>query len=362
MFLVICYCTIIGINMVANSEEIEKNELIMIQNTGIKCNVNLMYEGEYSECILAHNKQLTVPIKITNENNFLKEIVCYIAEYDENGLLHKLVSATNCTLNENESFSTEITKTFMSETKNAKIFIWDSESLQPITGAIILDENENDYYADTAEAAQIYNIQYPIKGAINTENDVDYIRFSPMTSGEYSFNCISATNAVTTLYNSNNRVLITNSSSYKYSLNANEDYYVKVSGDVGAYFFSIQYNVPSEATGFSIYDFDTDTNIYKKSVLNMCRDLWWDDKKEKAKQMYNDYEDILKQESRLHRLPEFLSGHPKDLSNFDEIINQYYSTKYNDLDAIRQQYLDLIDKYTELETEELQAYNSETAK
>ena len=64
--------------------------------------------------------------------------------------------------------------------------------------------------------------------------------------------------------------------------------------------------------------------------------------------MYDEYEDILGNEAKLHRLPDFLSDHPKDLSNFDDLLNRYYGTKYEDFAAVRQKYIDLIDRYAEL--------------
>ena len=185
------------------NETLSNGTALASQNNSIQCDVNLMYDGTYSEKLIIRNKQLTVPVKITNNGSTDKNIVCYIAEYDENGVLRNTISGSTVTVEAGKSIATQVTKVFSSETKSAKIFVWDSESLQPITGAIILDENESDYYANSATEAQEYDVDYQIKGKINTASDVDYIKFVPKTSGEYTFNCVSATNAVTTLYNSN---------------------------------------------------------------------------------------------------------------------------------------------------------------
>lgn len=328
------------------NETLSSGTALASQNNSIQCDVNLMYDGTYSEKLIIRNKQLTVPVKITNNGSADKNIVCYIAEYDENGVLRNTISGSAVTVEAGKSIATQVTKVFSSETKSVKIFVWDSESLQPITGAIILDENESDYYANSATEAQEYDIDYQIKGKINTASDVDYIKFVPKTSGKYTFNCVSATNAVTTLYNSNQGTLKSASSSYKYSLTENQTYYLKVTGNIGEYVLSVQYNVPSEADSFSIYDFDVDTNVYKKSALNICDDLYYENI-ELSKQMYSEYEDILNEEAKLHKLPDFLSEHPKELENFDDIVNQYYSTKYSSLSGVRQKYIDLIDKYTD---------------
>lgn len=96
-----------------------------------------------------------------------------------------------------------------------------------------------------------------------------------------------------------------------------------------------------------MYKFDVDTNVYKKSIWETCDDLYYSNEN-LSKQMYDEYADILGDDAKLHKLPDFLSGHPKDLSNFDTLLNQYYATKYSEFAAIKQRYIDLIDKYAEL--------------
>ena len=329
------------------NETLSNSTALTSQNSDIQCDVNLMYDGAYSEKVIIHNRQLTVPIKITNKGSTDKNIVCYIAEYDENGVLRNNVSNSTVKVEAGKSIAAQITKVFSSETKTVKIFAWNSETLQPITGAISLDETEQDYYANTAAKAQEYDITYQIKGKINTADDVDYIKFVPKTSGEYTFNCISAVNTVTALYNANQGTLKSASTSYKYLLTENQTYYLKVTGNIGDYVLSIQYNIPNEADSFDVYKFDVDTNIYKKSIKDTCDSLY-SSNKGLAKQMYDEYEDILGEEAKLHRLPDFLSDHPKDLSNFDDLLNQYYGTKYEEFAAVRQKYIDLIDRYAEL--------------
>lgn len=329
------------------NEVLSSGAALTSQNSNIHCDVNLMYDGAYSEKVIIRNKELTVPVKITNNGSTDKNVVCYIAEYDENGVLRNTIAGSTVTVAKNKSVATQVTKVFSQNTKTVKIFVWDSETLQPITGAISLDETEQDYYANTAAEAQEYDISYQIKGKINTASDVDYIKFVPKTTGEYTFNCISTTNAVTALYGSNQNTLKSAASSYKCSLTAGQAYYLKTTGNIGDYVLSVQYNVPSEADGFDVYKFDVDTNIYKKSIKDTCSSLY-SSNKDLAKQMYDEYEDILGEEAKLHRLPDFLSEHPKDLSNFDDLLNRYYGTKYEEFAAVRQKYIDLIDRYAEL--------------
>ena len=335
------------------------NAVATVQSTDIKCDVNLMYDGAYSERIMLRDKQLKVPVRITNTSNAEKSIVCYIAEYDKNGKLIDLISGADVTVNAHDSFATEISKTFSKDVKSVKIFVWNSETLQPITGSIMLNESENDYYADTPKPAQSYDFNYPIRGKINTSNDVDYIKFSPEESEIYTINCISASNAKAELYDSSLTSIKSDFNSCKAWLKSNLTYYLKISGNIGDYVITIQKDVPKEADEFNIYDYDIGTNAYKKSILKMCKLMSDNNDTEGAKQMYDEYESILSRESALHSLPEFLSGHPKDISNFDEIVNQYYSTKYNDLETVRREYLALIDKYTDYGQTELMSADNE---
>ncbi len=346
-------------NEVKDEQNTADNAVLALQTRGIECNVNLMYDGAYSERIMIRNQQLSVPIKISNTSNSDRDIICYFAEYDENGQLLSTVLGESIPIGKKRSIVTNITKTFSPEAKTAKIFVWDNENLQPVTGAITLDENDGDYYADTMEEAQTYDTQYSIKGMINTEDDVDYIKIVPEVSGLYTLNCISLTNAVATLYNHRHTVLSSRFKSYQKTLYSNQEYYIKITGDVGDYLLTIQGDVPSAAENFSIYDFDIDTNVYKKSILNMCQELLYSDE-ENSRKMYREYEKILQKESELHRLPDFLAGHPKELENFDEVVNQYYATKYNELAAVRQEYLDLIDQYTDVNSESVQLMNTES--
>ena len=335
------------------------NAVATVQSTDIKCDVNLMYDGAYSERIMLRDKQLKVPVRITNTSNAEKSIVCYIAEYDKNGKLIDLISGADVNVNAHDSFATEISKTFSKDVKSVKIFVWNSETLQPITGSIMLNESENDYYADTDNKAQLYDVQSPIKGSINTSDDVDYIKFIPEEGGMYTINCISASNAKAELYDSSRDSIKSDFNSCKASLKSNLTYYLKICGNIGDYVITIQKDVPKEADEFNIYYYDIGTNAYKKSILKMCKFMSDNSDTEGAKQMYDEYESILSRESALHSLPEFLSGHPKDINYFDEIVNQYYSTKYNELEAVRREYLALIDKYTDYGQTELMSADNE---
>ena len=314
--------------------------------SSIKCDVNLMYDGAYSERVMIKNKQFNVPVKITNTAGNPKSVICFLAEYGEKGELLDSVSSSSFTVEAGKTVETNIIKTFSQQAKTARIFIWDNETMQPATGAITLDENESDYYADKLDDAGFYDINYQIKGKINTVNDVDYIKFIPETSGTYTIKCISTSNIHTSVYKENYGSIETNFINSRCAFDKERMYYMKTEGSTGEYILDIQYNAPAEADSFDVYEFDIDTNIYKKSIQNICNDLY-STNKELSKQMYSEYETILSDDAKLHRLPDFLADHPKNLSNFDTLLNQYYGTKYNEFNEVRRRYVALIDKYGE---------------
>lgn len=70
--------------VIAKNEQNEVVPTASVQSLqgGIKCDVNFMYDGAYSESIMKHGKQLKIPLKITNTSGKKENIICYIAEYD----------------------------------------------------------------------------------------------------------------------------------------------------------------------------------------------------------------------------------------------------------------------------------------
>ena len=188
-----------------------------------------------------------------------------------------------------------------------------------------------------------------MKGTINTSDDVDYLEIIPDSTNTYSLKTFSTSNVIGTLYNSSGTALVSDSASIDYTLIANTSYYIKLSssGTVGDYIFTISENQSSEAEAFDVYKFDVDVDVFKKSILEICDDLYYDDE-ELSKQMYSEFEDILDDDAKLHALPDFLTDHPKDISNFDDLLNDYYGTKYDSFEEIKQRYIALIDKYTEV--------------
>ena len=307
----------------------------------------------YDEYIVENKNTLGVDLRIKNNSDSNETIQPYFALY-ENGRLLEAKMLSSQTVNAgNEVNYTESININGNKTENytAKVFNWADGGLKPLSNSVAVSGNKADFYGNSiANAILVQDVAKEVKGTINTTNDVDYLEIIPDSTNTYSLKTFSTSNVKGTLYNSSGTALVSNSASIDYTLTANTSYYVKLSnsGTVGDYIFTISENQSSEAAAFDVYKFDVDVNVFKKSILEICDDLYFDDEA-LSKQMYSEFEDILDDDAKLHALPEFLADHPKDISNFDELLNDYYGTKYDSFEEIKQRYIALIDKYTEID-------------
>ena len=245
---------------------------------------------------------------------------------------------------------TAVIKQALPLNETVKVFAWDLTAAKPYINAQTISKATEDFYGDNLESATyISDISKQINGSINTSGDVDYIKFIAPETSKYAFDCFSTIGMTAALYDSNGQALLNGFQTNEYSLTAGSAYYVKLytASTAGDYIFTIQKSLTPEAKDFNIYDFDVDVNVYKKSIIKICEDLYYSDI-EKSKKIYNDYENVLSEDARLHSLPAILNGHPKDLADFDNILNQYYKTKYAEFMSIKQKYLDIIDENSEI--------------
>lgn len=316
------------------------------------CDVIFWNNNGYDEYVVENKNTLGVDLRIKNNSNLSKTIQPYFALY-ENGRLLEAKMLSSQTVNAgNEANYTESINVNGNNTVNytAKVFNWADGNLRPLSESVSISGSKADFYGNSiANAILIQDVDKEVKGTINVSNDVDYLEIIPDSTNTYSLKTFSTSNVIGTLYNSSGAVLVSNSASIDYTLTANTSYYVKLSnsGTIGDYIFTISGNQSNEAATFDVYKFDVDVNVFKKSILEICDDLYYDDV-ELSKQMYSEFEEILDDDAKLHALPDFLADHPKDISNFDELLNDYYGTKYDSFEEIKQRYIALIDKYTEV--------------
>ncbi len=353
---------IIPIDKVENNLEniISADETVSLMGTATTSSLDDSFDFDaifwnsngYDEYIVENKNTLGVDLRIRNNSNSSEIIQPYFALY-ENGKLIEAKMLSSQTVNVgNEVFYTESINVNGNDTEKytSKVFNWANGNLKPLSNSVSISGNKADFYGNSiANATLIQDLEKEVKGTINASNDVDYIEIVPNTTNMYSLKTFSTSSVIGTLYNSSGAALVSNSASIDYTLTANTSYYVKLSnsGTIGDYIFTISENQSNEAATFDVYKFDVDVNVFKKSILEICDDLYYDDEV-LSKQMYSEYEDILDDDAKLHALPDFLADHPKDISNFDELLNDYYGTKYDSFEEIKQRYIALIDKYTEV--------------
>lgn len=306
----------------------------------------------YCEYITEDKSVLGADLVITNNSGASENVKPYFALYKDNLLcgakmLETQSIGTGETLVLSENFPIDEDNT---ESYSVQVFNW-NDKLAPLTEAVSVSGIKSDYYGDSIENATfITDTEKQIHGSLNDSTDKDYIKFVAENSGSYTFSAFSLSENMTiSLYDSSGSALKESFTSASYNLTAGNTYYVKAVNVTEAcdYIFSISYDPLADAVDFDVYKFDIDVNVYKNSISEICSDLYSKDRT-LSKQMYYEYELILDDDAKLHTLPDFLSDHPKELSNFDDLLNEYYGTKYNDFAAIKQRYIDLIDKYAEI--------------
>lgn len=202
--------------------------------TDLTCNINLAYGNGYYEKLIKPNEALTIPMTFNNDSTASKNVVCYIAEYDNAGKLTGLTTGTDITIPQGTT-QVQAIKTFSSETEHAKLFFWEKDHIKPIDACIELNTLAEDYYGDTFESAQAYGIDKIFYGSINGSEDVDYIKFTPNTSGQYIISSNAENTIEEILYDEQKNIVQTGNAigqSYyiKADLSAGQTYYLKTSG------------------------------------------------------------------------------------------------------------------------------------
>lgn len=337
----------------------------LFSNSQFTVDVILWNEQGYCEYIKPGKTTLGVDLKIKNISSSDNTIKPYIALYKDSVLFEaKSLTSQNLSSGEEISYSETFHVNEAEIDYSIKIFNWTDGDLKPLNESVTFTNTKTDFYGDSiADASLIQNYNREISGSLNNANDTDYFKIIPQNTSVFSLNCFSTDSAIITLYNSSGTELESHSASIEHTLSAGDNYYIKVfgSGNIADYVLSIS-ETSTDASNFNIYEFDEDVNVYKKSIIDICEDIYAKDA-DLSKQMYDEYEDILRDDANLHTLPDFLADHPKDIANFDDLINQYFGTKYEAFENIKQRYIALIDKYAEiyetLPTEELASESEE---
>ena len=320
-----------------------------VQLTNLDISISILYNDTYYENVLKTNEILTLELTAKNTAANTKKVQFFVAMYDSNDKMIE-IALENSAISAGTTEEIVVSKFVSHNAAKAVVYILDNLNNTEPYIAFTMNSTVVDHYGNGfAVATKISNISKEIVGLINPSGDKDYMEFIAPYSGDFTFNCFSTSDVRATLYNSSQSPQVSNSTSFTRSLTKGQKYFLMVDkpSGTGEYLLSVHSSQPSGAQSFDIYKFDADVMITKNSILKICDDLYYNDL-ELSKTIYDEFEKISIDDAKLHKLPDFLEGHPKALANFDTLINNYFKTKYVDFMAIKQRYLDIIDNYSEL--------------
>ena len=201
----------------------------------LNVNVNLLYNGEYNESVLIKNKQFAADISIINLSSEDTDVVCYVAEYNEDNSLLGFIKSSVITVSSGSATTERLEYNFINEDSiKAKVFVWNDGTLMPTNKGVVLTAEATDYYADTYTEANNIELNKQICGEINIESDVDIVKISTVEAGNYvvKFSADDADSYV--LSDTENNVInavAVDGNCKMYNLSGDSVYYLKMTGN-----------------------------------------------------------------------------------------------------------------------------------
>lgn len=241
--------------------------------TAIKTNMSLMYNDQYYENVLMPGQTLKVPISIANSGISTFEVIPYIAKYDLSGTLLDVQECEQINALPNQTTQQTLSIDFDNNTAyTSKIFLWQKNTMIPIAESVHLTIQNQDYYADTFEQANKIEISKQLCGIINTNSDVDIVKFTPTATGIYALQLEATNGTVCGLYDSTQTLLnsisaVSDNNYLLYALTANQDYYIRFNGEINNN-YKIVPTLPNEATEI-IQNLGMEGTISKSTDLNI---------------------------------------------------------------------------------------------
>ena len=223
-----------GVNAKTNTAE-NKTNLTSYSVGTVTSNMSLVYNGKYYENVLMPGQELTVQVSVTNNENTLKNVVPYIAQYDLSGKLINIKQGTDIPAAAIATTTGTVTENLTADTAyTAKVFLWEKASLKPLHTPIAMQITAQDYYADDFANAETIKLDKSLCGIINTSDDVDIIKIHPTETGLYAMRLNADASTAAALYNSEQNLLKATSANDKYlfySLTKDNDYYIRFNGN-----------------------------------------------------------------------------------------------------------------------------------
>ena len=213
------------------TETLETNST---SNIAISSNVSLIYDNSYYENVLLPDKSLTVSVSITNTGTSERKFNSYIAQYTLDGVFKGVKKGETITVPGGQTVTGTVSDNFSVDgVSTARVFLWERGTISPARSSIVMHTTPQDYYSDSFAEAQAIALDKDVCGIINTADDADIIKFTPDLNGVYALR-LSGADVTAELCNSSNQTLgaISQTGEYLlYSLEANKDYYLKMTGN-----------------------------------------------------------------------------------------------------------------------------------
>ena len=232
-------------------------------------NMSILRNGVYCENQLQAGKSLQIDTDIKNMATSTQNVALFIAVYDINNKLINVYQDKNEALTGMQNDTLSVTTEAISQNiQYAKVFLWNGAILQPfLFEPITLNYNEQDYFANSIEAANSIKIDHSFEGKINTSSDVDFIKFTPTQTGTYLINSKTMGTSNIELFGPDRSSIavgnsIGDTTNYiKYKLIAGQEYYLKTSGSSGASYSDSISQMPQILVSVSKNKITVDSNI-----------------------------------------------------------------------------------------------------
>lgn len=213
--------------------------------------VKLIYDGNYSENVLLPGKTLEAEVNILNSTNASKQMVSHIVQYDTSGKFSNISSADTIDIAAQQSASINVSQPFAENYNGTASIIAIEKSESNILYSYRVSTAWKDTFGDNFDEAYESDLDHGIMGKINSDADVDVIKFTATCQSVCSINLQTESNVSYNIYDSSQQMINGNNTTYQF-ING-ETYYIIITGENNS-----EYVVSLDA---SDYDFIITKNI-----------------------------------------------------------------------------------------------------
>lgn len=189
----------------------QANPVTLFPENNIDISINFLYDDVYSEKKPQSAQTITAEVNARSTKWWPQTINLYLALYDENDKLISISSADGSITSDGNYQFLSVTMSLsdnMPEEYKIKSFVWDTQSMRPYLESEIMSCTD-DYYADNISNAKLINTSKTVKGRIDTDNDLDFIKFIPSSNQDYLIQILGNGQVTGTLYNADGDIITT---------------------------------------------------------------------------------------------------------------------------------------------------------